>query len=82
MKNLKAFAAMIKEEETGAETGLFIKITNHENMMKAISALLENGFYVEVNFSMGIYYFNFKSSAVATQARAIINSVIDATKED
>jgi hypothetical protein len=50
-------------------------------MHKAVDALLEAGFEVDLNLSMGVYYFNFKNESLVDEAHKIVAKVINKAKE-
>jgi hypothetical protein len=79
---LKRLAGMVSEAEAGKlSIGLFFKLQDQSNMRKALDALLEAGFSVDLNFSMGTYFFNFKNEDAAEEAHKIASKVIDKAKE-
>ncbi len=61
--------------------GLHFGLGDGSNMHKAVDALLEAGIEVDMNYSMGIYYFNFKDEKIADEAHKIVAKVIDKKKE-
>jgi len=82
-QRLKKLAGMLTEE---ADTktipiGLHFGLGDGGNMHKAVDALLEAGIEVDMNFSMGVYYFNFKDEKIADEAHKIVAKVINKQKE-
>lgn len=79
---IKQLAGMVTEADEGAiSLGLVFKINDPDNMRKAVDALLEAGMSVDLSYSMGTYFFTFKTDALAKEARAIVAKVIDKKKE-
>ena len=80
---LKKLAGMLTEETDKKiiPIGLHFGLGDGGNMHKAVDALLEAGIEVDMNFSMGVYYFNFKDEKIADEAHKIVAKVIDKQKE-
>lgn len=80
---LKRLAGMVNEAEANKlSVGLFFAILDESNMQKAVAALLDAGFSVDLNYSMGKYFFNFKNEEVADEAFKITSKVINKSKEE
>lgn len=80
--HLKKLAGMLNEAESGKlSIGLFFKVEDQSNMRKAVDALLEAGFNIDLNYSMGTYFFNFKNEDAAEEAYKVASKVIDKAKE-
>jgi len=82
LDRLKYLAGLNEETGDKLPIGLFFRITDHSNMTKAVDALLSAGLAVELNYSMGVYYFNFKNESVADEAHKVASKVIDRKKEE
>jgi len=80
---LKRLAGILTEEadKKVIPIGLHFGLGDGGNMHKAVDALLEAGIEVDMNYSMGVYYFNFKSEKLADEAHRIVAKVIDKKKE-
>lgn len=81
---LRTLSGMITEAEADRKVfpiGLHFGLSDEANMHKAVDALLKGGFELDMNLSMGIYYFNFKDESVADEAHKVVAKVIDKKKE-
>ena len=77
---LKTLAGILREDKL--PIGLVFTLSDASNMRKAVDAILEAGMSVDLNFSMGNYYFNFKNEKLADEAHSLVSKVIDKSKED
>ena len=68
-------------EEAVMPLGQVFCLSEPTNMHKAIDAILEAGIHVDLAFSMGTFYFNFGSEALANEAHKLVAKVIDKKKE-
>lgn len=74
--------AGINEAAAGKLTvSLSFIILDPSNMQKAVTALLDAGFSLDLNYSMGKYIFAFKNEDVMEEAFKIASKVIDKAKE-
>jgi len=81
---LRKLAGLLTESKADRKTipiGLHFGLGDETNMHKAVDALLEAGFEVDMNLSMGVYYFNFKNESLADEAHKIVAKVINKQKE-
>lgn len=64
----------LKEDLTEAKVnvGSHIVIDDQAKALKAVDKLLEAGFELDLSFSMGKYYFNFKDESLADEARKVL----------
>lgn len=77
---LKQLAGILSEDEK-LPIGLVFTLSDVSNMRKAVDAILEAGLNVDLNFSMGTYYFTFKNENTANVARKLVSKVINKNKE-
>jgi hypothetical protein len=80
---LKKLAGILTEEIDlkTLQIGLYFGLGDSSNMHKAVDALLEAGIEVDMNYSMGVYYFNFKEKKIADEAHGIVAKVINKKQE-
>jgi hypothetical protein len=80
---LRKLAGLITESKADKviPIGLHFGLGDMSNMHKAVDALLEAGIEVDMNLSMGVYYFNFKNESLADEAHKIVAKVINKQKE-
>ncbi len=58
--------------EAKVDVGSHIVIDDQAKALKAVDKLLEAGFELDLSFSMGKYYFNFKDESLAEEARKVL----------
>lgn len=66
--------------ETGEEHHHF-GLEDEGNVAKTCIALAKAGLTVDMEFAMGIFYFNFKTKVALDKAAAVMERVIDKSKE-
>lgn len=69
------------DQKGNFKIGTHFALADDDNMQKAVVALLKAGFTTDLSYSMGVYYFNFKSEKVAEEAHKVAAKVIDKKKE-
>lgn len=80
VERLRELSGLLTEDKT-IPVGLHFTLNDQGNMKAAVDALLEAGLSVDLSFSMGTYYFNFKNESVVAEARKIVSKVINKKKE-
>lgn len=79
--NRMKILAGINEDNSVVPIGTIFPISEPSNMHKAVDAILAAGLEVDLGYSMGTFYFTFKSTSIANEAHKIVSGVIDKKKE-
>lgn len=78
LHRLKQLAGLFEDKENLVP---HVGLENEENASKACVALIKAGLPLDIEFAMGIFYFNFKTKGEMKKATSAINKVIDKKKE-
>ena len=80
LSRLRELSGLLCEATLPVE--LHFTLSDASNMKKAVDALLDAGLTVDLNLSMGKYFFNFKNEDAVNEARKIVSKIIDKKKEE